>query len=462
MIKRRQFLQGAVLAGVMPALLHAAGKQDRRSIRGFGTLVSDARKILDLPSGFHYRVISVQGQLMEDGRKVPGWPDGMHAFKLDEQRVILMCNHELAPGQSMLSAWQGKPVEDQEVIAAAYDPGIQGRITPGGVRRIVYNLKSGKVERQHLALCGTSRNCSGGATPWGSWVSCEESVLLPGQQGQTKAHGFCFEVPAKESGLQQAIPLAGLGRFYHEAIAVDPDTGIVYLTEDRPDGLFYRFIPHQSGKLSLGGKLQALALMDIKRSVSAGNRGDYTFPRGRPQAVRWLDMDDPASARDDLRYRGQQLGATRFVRGEGMVVEYDEQQRTQRIWFMCTTGGIKGLGQIFYYQPSEYEGQPQESTEPGKLVLFSEPNNAQLLQNGDNLALMPNGDLLVCEDHQGMQRLIGVTQQGEYYVLARNARGASEFTGATFAPDGSTLFVNLQQQGGTVAITGPWHKRVKT
>ena len=100
--------------------------------------------------------------------------------------------------------------------------------------------------------------------------------------------------------------------------------------------------------------------------------------------------------------------------------------------------------------------------EPGKLILFSEPNNAQLLQNGDNLALMPNGDLLVCEDHQGMQRLIGVTQQGEYYVLARNARGASEFAGATFAPDGSTLFVNLQQQGGTVAITGPWHKRVNT
>ena len=251
-----------------------------------------------------------------------------------------------------------------------------------------------------------------------------------------------------------------MGRFYHEAIAVDPDTGFVYLTEDRPDGLFYRFIPRQPDKLSAGGTLQALALVDAGRSVSTGNRGEFLMPLNRPMGVRWLDLNSQVSARDDLRYRGQQIGATRFVRGEGMVVERDEAQRTRRIWFMCTTGGKKGLGQIFFYQPSRHEGQPQEPDEPGKLVLFSEPNNAQLLNNGDNLALMPNGDLLVCEDHQGIQRLMGVTPQGEYYVLARNPRGASEFTGATFAPDGSTLFVNLQQQGGTLAITGPWDKQV--
>jgi secreted PhoX family phosphatase len=129
---------------------------------------------------------------------------------------------------------------------------------------------------------------------------------------------------------------------------------------------------------------------------------------------------------------------------------------------MCTTGGKLGLGQVFYYEPSAYEGKPGEEEKPGRLTLFSEPNNPELLRNGDNLALMPNGDLLVCEDHQRLQRLVGITASGQYYVLARNPRGASEFTGATFSPDGSTLFVNLQQQGGTLAIFGPWHKRLNT
>jgi hypothetical protein len=260
--------------------------------------------------------------------------------------------------------------------------------------------------------------------------------------------------------LQQAKPLEAMGRFYHEAAAVDADTGIVYLTEDRPDGLFYRFIPTQAGNLSAGGRLQALRLEAVKRSVSAGNRGEFRIPVNRPQAVRWIDVDPSESVQDDLRYRGQRAGATRFMRGEGMVVEKDDRNRTGRIWMMCTTGGQKGLGQIFYYQPSSDEGQPGETANPGKLVLFSEPNNPQLLRHGDNLALMPNGDLLVCEDNQNIQRLIGVTAEGKFYVLARNPRGASEFAGATFSPDGSTLFVNLQQQGATVAITGPWHQRV--
>jgi secreted PhoX family phosphatase len=323
-------------------------------------------------------------------------------------------------------------------------------------------MQTGRVERQHLALCGTLRNCSGGATPWGSWISCEESVRQRGQPEQTKDHGYCFEVPARGSGLQQAKPLVDMGRFNHEAVAVDADTGVVYLTEDRPDGLFYRFIPHQRDQLAAGGKLQALALMVSNRSVSTGNRGEFTTPLNDSQAVRWIDLDPSQSTVDDLRYRGQRAGATRFVRGEGMVVEQGKDGRTRRIWIMCTAGGSNGLGQIFFYEPSRHEGQPRETATPGRLTLFSEPDNAQLLRNGDNIALMPNGDLLVCEDHQYIQRLIGVTPQGDYYVLARNPRGASEFTGATFSPDGSTLFVNLQQQGGTLAITGPWHKRANT
>ena len=460
---RRAFIKASaagVAFGRFPSLLQAASQPNRLRIQGYGDLLSDQKRILDLPQDFKYQVISVQGQQMADGLKVPGWPDGMHAFALDQHRVVVMCNHELAVTQSSLSAWAGSANRDPQLLEAAYDHYPQDMIAPGGVRRLVYNLKTRQLEKQQLALCGTLRNCSGGSTPWNSWISCEESVASVGDDGLKESHGYCFEVPAKGDKLHKAVPLTAMGRFNHEAAAVDPASGIVYLTEDRGDGLFYRFIPRQKNDLAGGGQLQVLALQSSKQSISTGNRGEVNFPINEAQAVRWVTLRDVESPADDLRYQGQQQGAARFIRGEGMVVEIDKQSGKTRIWIMCTSGGKSGLGQIFYYQPSPYEGDLRESQQPGRLTLFSEPNDPELLRNGDNIALMPNGDLLICEDHQQIQRLIGVTVNGEYYVLARNPRGASEFTGATFSPDGSTLFVNLQQQGGTIAITGPWDKRL--
>jgi secreted PhoX family phosphatase len=453
---RRSFLVAAAGLGTagLAALLQAASLTERRQVTGYGELVTDSRRILDLPAGFQYQIISVQGQRMDDGLQVPGWPDGMHAFALDRQRIAILCNHELAMAQSGLSAWSGAMTDDPAVLAAAYDHTRANRVAPGGVRRLIYNLQSRKVEKQQLLLCGTLRNCSGGATPWNSWISCEESVVKAEQEGLAHDHGYCFEVPASTEDLQQARPITAMGRFNHEAAAVDPSSGVVYMTEDRGDGLFYRYLPHQKGKLSAGGVLQALALGS--RSVSTGNRGETSFPLREPQAVHWVTLKDVQSPDDRLRYQGQQSGAARFIRGEGMVVEIHPKTRRTRIWIMCTSGGKLGLGQIFYYDPSINEGASNEAREPGELTLFSEPNNPSTLRNGDNLTLMPNGDLLICEDHQRIQRLIGVTRQGDYYVLASNPRAASEFTGATFSPDGTTLFVNLQQQGGTVAITGPW------
>ena len=462
-MQRRSFLAASLAAGLYPGmagLLRAAASSNRHVVSGYGELQADPRGILNLPPGFAYQVISVRGQQMTDGLRVPGWPDGMHAFALDDQRISLICNHELTLTQSGLSAWSGSACHDSDKLDKAYDYTEGQKVAPGGVRRVVYNIKKRKIERQELALCGTLRNCSGGATPWGSWISCEESVLQAGQAGLQHSHGYCFEIPAKNSGLQDAIPIRQMGRFNHEAAVVDPATGIVYLTEDRADGLFYRYIPTTRNKLFEGGLLQALAITSSQRSVSTGNRGETAFPLTSAQAVRWVTLKDVDAPGDRLRYQGQALGAARFIRGEGMVVENEPGSRQTRIWIMCTSGGQLGLGQIFYYRPSRHEGTPKETDDPATLTLFSEPNDPMLLRNGDNLALMPNGDLLVCEDHQQIQRLIGVTREGNYYVLASNPRAASEFTGATFSPDGSTLFVNLQQQGATVAITGPWaHRR---
>jgi hypothetical protein len=93
------------------------------------------------------------------------------------------------------------------------------------------------------------------------------------------------------------------------------------------------------------------------------------------------------------------------------------------------------------------------------LELFVEPNNATVVENADNITVSPWGDLIVCEDGPGQQFLLGVTPAGQIYKLARNALNGSELAGATFSPDASTLFVNIQHPHGfTLAINGPWKR----
>jgi len=467
MPSRRNFCKGLMAGLALPA---AAARADSplaappkaaaspQAVEGFGALLPDPKQVIDLPAGFSYQILSVTGQKMADGLSVPGWPDGMHAFALDEHRVSILCNHELDVSQQDMSAWQGSRPPNAAEKKFSYDL-MAEQPAPGAVRRIIYDVKKAAVVQQHLALAGTLRNCSGGPTPWGSWISCEETTRRAGQHGLNQHHGFGFEVPAKGKVLSVARPLKAMGRFFHESAVVDPSTGIVYMSEDRADGLFYRFIPRQPKKLDQGGRLQALALRSSDRSVATGNQGASDIPVGKRFAVRWLDLADVESADDSLRYQGESAGAAVFVRGEGLAVDETVKRHTA-IWIVASTGGRKGLGQLFRYFPSKYEGGFREQQAPGKLELFSEPNDGQLIRNADNLALMPNGDILLCEDHYGVQRLVGMTRAGQFYVLAANPRKASEFTGPTFSPDGSTLFVNMQQQGGTLAIRGPWSRAV--
>lgn len=416
----------------------------------------DAEGILDLPDGFHYRIISQVGQRMDDGLVVPGLADDMHAFSAARGRTILVRNHELDPGsgETAFRAMQGSLSDAQ--LSRIYDPGA-GR---GGVTTLVVETASGKIERQFLSLAGTLRNCSGGATPWGSWISCEEMVIGAGQYGAQREHGYNFEVPAAATSLIEPLALKAMGRFNHEAVAVDARTGVIYQTEDRDDGLLYRYVPRERQRLGAGGRLQALVLRDLP-GVHTGNRGDaaIAFSVGQRFAVDWVDLDDVTSPADDLRHQGRSKGAAMFVRGEGMAVEVDAAGAGTCIWFVATAGGPLALGQLWCYRPGAAEGSGEERSHPGTLELGVEPRNIDLLRNGDNIALAPFGDLLVCEDNAAAQHIVGVTPSGGLYRFAANPRRDSEFAGATFSPDGSTLFVNLQNPGLTFAVKGPWHTR---
>jgi secreted PhoX family phosphatase len=244
-----------------------------------------------------------------------------------------------------------------------------------------------------------------------------------------------------------------MGRFNHEAVAVDPRTGIVYLTEDRGDSLIYRFIPNTPGRLLNGGKLQALAIAEQK-SFDTRNWESLTtakFPLRQAKAVEWIDIENVESPEDDLRYQGFNNGAAVFARGEGMWWGKNE------VYFACTNGGHISSGQVFRYTPSASEGRPDEKKSQGQLELFAESQDKDILKNCDNLTVAPWGDVVLCEDAPH-PFLVGITPEGEYYKLGENVGFKSEFAGGVFSPSGETYFVNMQGAGLTVAITGPWKK----
>jgi len=328
------------------------------------------------------------------------------------------------------------------VMGPAYDTVARSLIPlPGGTTTIVLDAATLEVERQYRSLAGTIRNCAGGITPWGSWLSCEEDLTRPNGR-VNRDHGYVFEVPANAPGLSAPVPLTAMGRFNHEAACVDPATGIVYLTEDREDGLFYRFLPTQPGRLAAGGVLQALVLQG--RADTRGKDGTASLGIGEWHGAGWVTLTNPESPDDDLRVRGAALGAAVFARGEGLWMGDGE------LYFTATSGGAAGEGQIFRLRTSAHG--------PDGLQLFFESTGKAQYSFGDNLTIAPNGHLVVCEDQYTTvvdNHLRGITPDGQSYPLAR-CRVQTELAGACFAPDGRTMFVNLYGPAMTLAISGPW------
>jgi uncharacterized protein len=460
-LSRRGFLKSSGIATIgfmgLSRFIDAPLTTKTFDAPGYGELQQDPNNILRLPQGFSYKIISRRGELMSDGLLVPGRPDGMGAFKAAPGKTLVIRNHEIHPDKLSDSPF-GKSNQLVSKIPSSklYDAGSGKLPGLGGTTTFLYDHKSGKIEKQFLSLAGTSRNCAGGPTPWNTWISCEETTVKVGafDGALEKDHGYVFEVPATDViSVCDPVPIKAMGRFNHEAVAVDPRTGIVYLTEDIGDGLFYRYIPKTPGKLLNGGKLQALVVRGQKSCDTRNwkNSPAPAFPKGKPFAIEWIDLNNVESPDDDLRYQGFNHGAACFARGEGIWFGKNE------VYFACTNGGPDSNGQVFRYRPSISEGKPGEKTDPGKLDLFAESNTSTLLRNCDNLTVAPWGDVILCEDNDH-PFLVGITPKGECYHLAENVGYKSEFAGGVFSPDGSTYFVNIQGPGLTVAIQGPWKK----
>jgi len=455
---RRNFIKNASIVSIGFAGLNQFLLSGCNTTSGlnYGPLLPASEGVLSLPKGFTSTIISRKGDMMSDGLFSPGMHDGMGVFKGNNDKIILIRNHENLPGADEKGPFgTGNKLMYKVSRNKIYDYANGERTCVGGTTTLVYNELSGKIELEYLSLIGTVRNCAGGITPWNSWITCEESVIKKGSEKGflEKDHGYNFEVPATERiGLIDPVPIKAMGRFVHEAVAVHPQEGIVYQTEDTDDGIFYRYLPNVKGELHKGGKLQCLVINEWK-GVDTRNweslKSD-SFPVKKSFEVSWMDMDNVEAPDDDLRLRGHKQGAAKFARGEG--IWYGKKE----LFFACTSGGKTKKGQIFKYTPSKFEGQVNEKDSPPTLQLYMEPNNVDTFQNCDNLTIAPWGDVIICEDKQD-PRIIGITPQGKTYVIAKNVGyRLSEFAGPVFSPSGKTLFVNIQSPGLTIAITGPW------
>ncbi len=452
-------LHGGVFAGLVARSARADDDLWGRS--GYGRLVA-AGPELELPRGFRYAIISREGEEMTDGYPVPKAMDGMAAFPLRNGNIALVRNHEDSDPPSRLrprpanststsaGILNGRLLTDYGPRAFAYDA-----YAGGGCTTLEYNPRRRRVVREFWSLVGTVRNCAGGPTPWGTWLSGEETLEAAAATGAEKNHGYVFEVSstALPGQLAPPVPLTRLGRFAHEAAAVDPATGIVYLTEDQGDvsGL-YRFVPDRRptrpGDLAqTTGRLQML-----KVTAANGYEAAINQRVGVSLSTSWVNVPDPdpipptvtvdgvtASA---VFKQGFDAGGARFRRLEGIW------EAAGRIYFDSTNGGNWGFGQIWIYDPRAET-----------LTLLFESDSADRLDAPDNLALSPRGGIIICEDNGGAQYLRGISPSGELFDFARNLHNTLEFAGACFSPDGQTMFVNLYGRG-TVRTTQPYKSPV--
>jgi uncharacterized protein len=455
---RRQFMSRTALVS---ASLTTAGLFAKSGVagafppEGYGPLIADPDGICDLPAGFTYKVLAsteaagpaAATQLgtrspAENLGPVPGAPDALGSFyDASTKRTYLVCNHELSSGSGVPKSFRGAPVPTYDVGAGA----------AGGCTVLVLDESMEVIEHVPL-LAGTIRNCAGGMTPWGTWLTCEETTTSAGAT-TSKNHGYLFEVDPK-GGLTNAVPYSAMGRAAHEAVAINPANGFAYITEDSSGGLVYKFSPTNTspayGALGDGGALYAMKVP---------NYADFALLAAVGAGTKIADVSWTVTTTPDVASLKTSFDSATVTRGnklEGCWWVDDS------LWFVSSYSGTAHSGAVFKYTPSTATIEVVYVMPAGGMTVELTDGvtvQSHLLRDPDNIAATPYGGIIWSQDGGDSQYLVLLAPDGDDdfrpVPFAKNP-SSGEWAGAHFSPDGKWLFANQQSQNRTLAITGPW------
>jgi uncharacterized protein len=446
---------GIALIGNVEGLFGTAAAASARSRRGkagapgYGPLAPDPDGILSLPAGFTYTIVAQSGvTTLEGGGKTPDDPDGMACFvRRGGNGSVLINNHEISGSE---------PNKVPLVPGFVYDD------KAGGGTTTIEVDKGGKRIREYVSLAGTHTNCAGGRTPWQTWLSCEETETIV---SGGKPHGYVFEVdPYDQDANRDPKPIKALGRYPHESCVVDPHTGVIYLTEDasNPNGLLFRWTPPESA-LPLGkGSLRDLAddagTLEAAKAftLDGAHVPDLSVASepGTTYRLEWVSVPERDATTSSVRkqFANDQITRSRKLEGmwwgdggayfvasfarnsDGSAAQHDGQ-----VWFIDPLDETIELKLWFAYTPSDQDSDPD---------------------GPDNITVSPYGGVIIAEDGDGRNHLVGSTEGGEAFFFARNElEGDNEFTGPTFSNNKKTLFACVQSPGHVFAIQGPFEKQ---
>jgi uncharacterized protein len=493
-VSRRQVLTGGAaagvgltVAGVLPSLAQPAAASPAHAGgppagRPFPPLQDDPNGILALPAGFSYTIVTREGttDLSFGQGKTPAYHDGTGVVAASRNGLTIIQNHEMTPHMSTY----GVP----HIAGTVYDPGAAN----ASGCTVITTDGDGRATGEWVGISGTVRNCAGGVTPWGTWLTCEETFINAGATwsaaGQTgtyeKNHGYVFEVFQADSAHQSPKPIKAFGRFEHEALAVEPNLQHVYLSEDAsgPNGLFYRWTAPHGVRLGHGlanllgdtaGTLEAMQIRLDDGSIVPDVAYITSAQLGRPFRVTWIPVADRDAVSKPIRSQFADGTVTRGKKFEGVWSNGKGVYIVNSFAFGANdlpADATKHDGLVWYYDYSDetitlvtyFPHNPASETEG------TFPKYADLVFDGpDNVTVTPWGTLVLAEDGVKASHVLSSVPGGPTYAIARNmlSNGTSsgsptysEFTGPTFSPDGKILFVNIQAPGITLAITGPWGK----
>ena len=369
---RRTVLQALAAGGaiaVLPIGLSPASAAPNGGPYGF--LQPPDALGLRLPAGFTSRLIAETGKQVGDtGFVWHGAPDGGATFPTGDGGWIYVSNSEVGEAQ-------------------------------GGASMVRFDADGDIVDSRSI-LSGTFRNCSGGPTPWGTWLSCEE----------ISRNGQVYE--CDPFGVEPAVVRPAMGSFGHEAAAVDPETSIVYLTEDQRDGGLYRFIPTVAGDLSAG-------VLQVMTEVGG--------------VIGWAVVPDPRGRPTETRFQVSTMKI--FNRGEGAFFAGGRL-------VIASTGDDR----VWSYTPSTNELE----------IIYDEATSPEpVLGGSDNVTIADVGDVFVCEDGGNLELVVVPVEGGANPFLRVEGQSDTELTGVAFDPSGTRLYFSSQRHPGqTYEITGPF------